>query len=197
MSMLNRVVPVKAIIEGKKEDFVRGDMVSPNGRYGRKRKRAEKVVQHGEMRKDPGTIIGTWRLYSQIGFREWLAARGSDKEAVDNAVNTAFFHTKIVIEDSRKHDDGAVFTVVTRRKWRLRKKRERVEYRLDGTSVVTMKSPLGEVEITASVEDGSLVHRVVTPRGLETHLRELVDGQMVQTMTDETGAKCVLVYSRC
>ena len=112
-------------------------------------------------------------------------------------MSTAFFHTRIIIEDSRKHDDGAVFTVVTNVKWRLRKKRERVEYRLDGTTVVTMKSPLGDVEITAAVEDGSLVHRVVTPRGLETHLRELVDGQMVQTMTDATGATCVLVYRRC
>ena len=195
--MLNRVVPVKAIIEGKKEEFVRGDMVSPNGRYGRKRKRAEKAVQHGTLRDDPGTIIGTWRLHSQMGFREWLMARGLDKEAADNAVATAFFRTRTVIEDSKKHDDGAVFTIVTKVKWRPRRKRERVEYRLDGTTVLTMTSPLGDVEITAAVEDGSLVHRVVTPRGLETHLRELVDGRLVQTMTDSTGATCILTYSRC
>lgn len=197
MSMLNRVVPVNAIIEGKKEEFVRGDMVSANGRYGRKHKRAEKKVQHGELRADSGTIIGTWRLHSQMGLREWLMARGLDKEAADKSVATSFFHTRLVIEDSRKHDDGAVFTTITKVKWRPRKKRERVEYRLDGTTVLTMKSPLGDVEITAAVEDGSLIHRVVTPRGLETHLRELVDGQMVQTMTDATGATCVLVYKRC
>ena len=195
--MLNRVVPVKAIIEGKKEEFVRGDMVSPNSRYGRKRKRSEKVVQHGTLRDDPGTIIGTWRLHSQMGFREWLMARGLDKDAADNAVAAAFFRTRTIIEDSKKHDDGAVFTTVTKVKWRPRRKRERVEYRLDGTTVLTMKSPLGDVEITAAVEDGSLVHRVVTPRGLETHLRELVDGRLVQTMTDSTGATCVLTYSRC
>jgi len=195
--MLNRVVPVNAIIEGKKEEFVRGDMVSPYGRHGRKRKHAEKAVQHGTLRDDPGTIIGTWRLHSQMGFREWLMARGLDKEAADDAVATAFFRSRLVIEDSKKHDDGAVFTIVTKVKWRPRRRRERVEYRLDGTTVLTMKSPLGDVEITAAVEDGSLVHRVVTARGLETHLRELVDGRLVQTMTDSTGAKCVLAYSRC
>ena len=197
MSMLNRVVPVRAIIEGAKDDVTEGNFLSPNGRHSRRRRRATKTVQHGELRTDPGTVIGTWTLVSHIGLREWLSARGMDKEAVDKAVDTAFHRTRITIADSRKHDDGAVFTVVTKVPWRPRKKRERVEYRLDGTTVVTQKSPLGDVEITAAVEDGSLVHRVVTPRGLETHLRELVDGRLVQTMTDSTGAKCVLTYARC
>lgn len=197
MSMLNRVVPVKAIIEGIKDDAADGNFVSPNSRRSRRRRRAGKTVEHGELRSDPGTIIGRWTLVAHIGFREWLSARGMDKEAVDRAVDTAFHRAKVVIEDSRKHDDGAVFTVITNLKWRPWRKKERVEYRLDGTTVTNMKSPLGDVEITASVEDGSLIHRVVTPRGLETHLRELVDGQMVQTMTDSSGARCVLTYARC
>ena len=112
-------------------------------------------------------------------------------------IKSLFNDTWVEISDTK---DGVEITTSAKVRGKLRRQVASFEYVLDGTTALTMQSPLGPVSMTASIDGVALVHKVNTPNGIETHRRQAVKSpqgdRLMQTMIDAKGKTATLEYQR-
>ena len=141
--------------------------------------------------------VGNWKLESETGFVDWLIAQGATTAEATAERDIIRRHTTLTIAVD---DDRVDLIWSTNIRGRLRRTKTVLSYSLDGVSVTTTDTPLGSVSATAAVEQDMLVHRVIGPRGTETHRRHIVGGRLHQTMTTDDPAlsttTCELIWRR-
>jgi hypothetical protein len=186
--MLNRIIPIDAKLDGFAEDAERRA-------FNTDRKTPDKNEQVSV--PEYSSWIGRWSLVAQTGYREWLDARAMVPEEIDGHIKSLFNDTWVEISDTK---DGVKITTSTKVRGKLRRQVASFEFVLDGTTALTMQSPLGPVSMTASIDGVALVHIVNTTQGVETHRRQAVRSakgdRMVQTMVDAKGKTATLEYQR-
>jgi hypothetical protein len=186
--MLKRIIPIDAKLDGFAEDTERRAFNSH-----RKTPAKNEQVSVPEY----SSWIGRWSLVAQTGFREWLAARAMGPEEIDVHIKSLFNDTWVEISDTK---DGVEITTSAKVRGKLRRQVASFEYVLDGTTALTMQSPLGPVSMTASIDGVILVHIVNTTQGIETHRRQAMKSpkgdRLMQTMIDAKGKTATLEYQR-
>ena len=186
--MLKRIIPIEARLDGLAEDSERKFF---DGHQ--KKKGHASPIDIPEY----SSWIGRWSLVAQTGFREWLAARAMGPEEIDVHIKSLFNDTWVEISDTK---DGVEITTSAKVRGKLRRQVASFEYVLDGTTALTMQSPLGPVSMTASIDGVILVHIVNTTQGIETHRRQAMKSpkgdRLMQTMIDAKGKTATLEYQR-
>ena len=142
--------------------------------------------------------VGNWKLESETGFVDWLIVQGATTAEATAERDIIRRHTTLTIAID---DDRVELIWRTNVRGRLKRSKTILSYSLDGVSATTTDTPLGSVSATAAVEQDMLVHRVIGPRGTETHRRHIVGGRLHQTMTTDdpalsTTTTCELIWRR-